>query len=346
MADDKIYTLSDFYFDLPDELIAQYPEQNREESRLFIMDRKTDRFEHRLFYQITDMLVAGDVMIFNDARVIPARMLFKRATGGITELVLVRTLGAKKWLVICNRTKRIKTGEILRSTADSSVRAEIVSRVEDYLEVEFNVELDDALLQRIGMVPLPPYIRREYTDIDAERYQTVYAGKSGAAAAPTAGLHFTNELMSRISDIGVQKAFVTLHVSWGTFQPVRHEDLSSHRMHSEKFDLPEDTAIMINRARRERRRVIAVGTTSLRVLESTFHDGRNRAGEGETDIFIYPPKKIQSIDALITNFHTPYSTLLMLVASFAGYDLTMNAYRTAVDSRYRFFSYGDAMMIT
>ena len=218
-------------------------------------------------------------------------------------------------------------------------------RFEDYLEIEANQNLDDKILKDIGEVPLPPYIKREYTKLDQERYQTVYARKGLAAAAPTAGLHFSKELMKKLMNKGIIFTYLTLHVSWGTFQPVKYDDLAEHKMYKERFYFPEESVIEVNRARNEGRRVVSVGTTTLRVLENTFTNGVNKSVYGETDLFIYPPYKIKSIDALITNFHTPYSTLLMLVSSFVGYDRIMNAYKVAVEERYRFFSYGDAMLI-
>jgi len=342
---EKKYNLSDFDFNLPDDLIAQKPTLKRDESRLFVVNRKNDSFIHEKFHNIIDYINEDDVLVFNNARVIPARMFFKRESGGLVEVVLARRLGELNWLVITNRTKKLKNGEVLTSVVDDSSKFKVLGRDDEYLKIETLIEFTDELLDEIGKMPLPPYIKREATEFDKERYQTVYASESGAVAAPTAGLHFTGELLDSLKIKGIGIEFLTLYVSWGTFQPVRDNDLSMHKMHTESYFLSESAADNINRARKEGRRIIAVGTTSLRVLESTYCDGRNIPGFGETDIFIYPPNKIKSIDCLITNFHTPYSTLLMLVSAFAGYDKIMSAYKEAVNMKYRFFSYGDAMLI-
>ncbi|MBN2403416.1 MAG: tRNA preQ1(34) S-adenosylmethionine ribosyltransferase-isomerase QueA [Spirochaetes bacterium] len=345
MHGDRLYSLKDFYFDLPEPLVAQYPSEKRSESRLFVLDRSCSEYKHKLFFEIEEFLCEGDVLVINNAKVIPARIFFKRKSGGLVEIVLTRRMSGMKWLVISNKTKKLKTGEILFSTADPSVEICVLGRSAEYLQVESNCELTEEVLKEIGAIPLPPYIRREPTAIDEERYQTVYASAGEAAAAPTAGLHFTAELMSRLKRKGVGFAELTLDVSWGTFQPVREDNLTKHKMHFENYCLSEQSAFEINNARSEKRRIIAVGTTSLRVLESSFRNGINESGNNATDIFIYPPYEIKSIDALITNFHTPYSTLLMLVSAFAGYNKIMDAYKTAVQEKYRFFSYGDAMLI-
>ncbi|MDY6933515.1 MAG: tRNA preQ1(34) S-adenosylmethionine ribosyltransferase-isomerase QueA [Spirochaetota bacterium] len=345
MLGDKTYTLNDFNFQLPSELIAQYPSDKREECRLFVLDRDSGRYHHRVFHEIEDFLVKGDVLVLNDARVIPARILVTKESGGVVETILVNHLFNNRWLVLCNRTKRLKINKFLTSVADPSVKFKVLRRVEDYIEVETNVELNEVVLNRIGEIPLPPYIRRDVNEYDKERYQTVYSNRVGAVASPTAGLHFTKELMKRLIAMGVIIIYITLYVSWGTFQPVRENDLTRHKMYSERFYIPEESIKEINRARSEGRRIVAVGTTSLRTLESTFDNSLNSSVSGETDIFIYPPYKIRSIDALITNFHTPNSTLLMLVSAFAGYERIMDAYKEAIDIRYRFFSYGDAMLI-
>ena len=345
MPQDRIFTLKDFYFDLPEELIAQYPARNREESKLFVLNRNSGNSEHTVFSNIGEYLTAGDVLVINNVKVIPARMFFKRASGGLVEIVLTQKISGHKWLALCNRTKRLKKNEMLASAASDSLHIKISGRVDDYIEIETDIELNEDVLLETGEIPLPPYITRKADELDKERYQTVYAKDGMAAASPTAGLHFSEALMENLVKNGIIFTQVTLHVSWGTFQPVRDNDLSRHRMHKERFAFPEESAGIINLARKEGRRIIAVGTTSLRVLESTIKDHANIPGGGETDIFIYPPKQIKSIQSLITNFHTPYSTLLMLVSSFAGYEKIMNAYREAVEKRYRFFSYGDAMLI-
>lgn len=341
---ERQYTLSDFSFDLPDELIAQHPSDSREESRLFVIEGEA-RFHHEKFKNIGGWLRSGDLLVINNARVLPARLAFSRKTSGAVEVVLARQTGPREWLVITNRTSRLRPGEVLVSGVDPTVTMTIGERTGDYLHVATSVELTEELLAGIGSMPLPPYIRRPGVPADSERYQTVYASKAGAVAAPTAGLHFTHDLMDELARGGVRFAEITLDVSWGTFSPVRHEDLALHRMHSESFVLPGSAASLINDTRRGGGRIIAVGTTSLRVLESTYKNGENRAGEGETDIFIRPPQTVRSADCLLTNFHTPGSTLLMLVAAFAGYDVIMSAYREAVKEQYRFFSYGDAMLI-
>ena len=341
----ETYTLEDFNFDLPDELVAQYPVEKRDSSRLLVLDRATGERKHRFFSDLVDEIRPGDLLVFNNARVIHARIYCLRETGGKIEVILTQRLAENRWLIICNRTKRLKTGEKISAEKNTSVFFTITGRVDEYLEVETGTELTDEILESIGEIPLPPYIRREAGEGDSERYQTVYSSESGAVAAPTAGLHFTPELMAQLREKGAQTEFLTLYVSWGTFQPVRNSELSRHKMHTERYLLPESTANAVNSARAEGRRIIAVGTTSLRVLETTYKDGENIPGYGETGIFIYPPKKIHSIDAIVTNFHTPCSTLLMLISAFAGYDLIMETYRDAVERRYRFFSYGDAMLI-
>ncbi len=339
------YNLQDFYFDLPEELIAQQPEKNRDESGLFVLNRARHEHTHRKFKNITDYLCSDDILVFNDVRVINARIFFKRETGGIVEVILTNRIDINHWMIITNRTKRLNPGEILSAVEDKNIRLKIIERNGDFLRIESSIPLDDESLKKIGNIPLPPYIKRNPTAEDIDRYQTVFAKKGEAAAAPTAGLHFTDELMSEIRSLGVQTVFLTLDVSWGTFQPVRDNDITLHQIHRENFFLPESTAEIINNGRKTGKRIIAVGTTSLRVLESTFKNGENISGAGETEIFIYPPYRVQSIDCLITNFHTPYSTLLMLVSAFAGYDKIMKAYDEAVKNRYRFFSYGDAMLI-
>jgi len=343
----KRYNKEDFYFDLPEELIAEFPATQRDESKLFVLDRKNSIYTHSTFKNLISFLRKDDLLIFNNARVLHARIFFKRESGARVEVVLTKQNSEKKWKAVTNRTKRIRIGEKLFSEKNSSYSIEILEKIDGAILIETSSAFTANILEDIGEIPLPPYIRRKPIESDNTRYQTIYASETGAVAAPTAGLHFTDEIFSRLDELGIEKTFLTLYVSWGTFQPVRTNSLSEHKMHSEKFFLPEETANKINLARKQNRRVVAVGTTSLRVLESTYNEKKkmNLSGFGETDIFIYPPKKIKSIDAIITNFHTPYSTLLMLVASFAGYDLIMDAYREAVKERYRFFSYGDSMFI-
>ncbi len=345
MTDRKEYLLKDFYFDLPEDLIAQYPGFHRDASRLLVVDTGSNTFSHRYFSELPSFLQDGDVLVMNNVRVIPARIYAKRATGGEVEIILTRKIDSTHWEIVCNRTKRIREDEILYARNNADVQFTVVKKSNDVICIESNTALTEEVLLDIGTIPLPPYIQRKAEDADYQRYQTVYASEAGAAASPTAGLHFTDRLMEDVMNRGVQIVFLTLYVSWGTFQPVRQDDISRHQMHSESFVMPEETASAVNLARSEGRRVIAVGTTSLRVLEATYREGKNHYGKGETDIFIYPPYNVRSADALVTNFHTPGSTLLMLVTAFGGYDTIMSAYKVAVNEGYRFFSYGDAMMI-
>jgi len=341
----KKYERSDFYFELPDELIAQYPPAERGDSRLLLLSRETGTIKHTIFPLIADEVRQGDVLVFNNAKVISGRVYCKRESGGLVEIILTQRLDALCWLIISNRTKRLKESESLIALKDPSVLFKIKSHRGEFLEAETNIPLEDDVLDIVGEIPLPPYIKRETEVTDSSRYQTVYAANSGAVAAPTAGLHFTSDIMENLKK-KAQLEFITLYVSWGTFMPVRENDLSLHRMHSENYLFPYEAAEKINKARQDGRRIIAVGTTSLRALEATFKNEKNLPGGGETNIFIYPPYQFKSADALITNFHTPHSTLLMLISAFAGYDLTMKTYREAVREKYRFFSYGDAMFIT
>ncbi|MBN2160283.1 MAG: tRNA preQ1(34) S-adenosylmethionine ribosyltransferase-isomerase QueA [Spirochaetes bacterium] len=342
---EKKYTLDDFYFELPDELIAQQPAENRDASRLLVLDRSNDSIVHAEFADLPRFLTANDILVFNDARVIHARVYCRRETGGMCELLLTGRLDGNRWNAITNRTRRLKAGETLQSAVDPSITFMVCGRDGDSLEIESTCLLNDEVLASIGQIALPPYIRRSATEHDDDRYQTVFAKESGAVAAPTAGLHFTDGLLRVIGEMGARWVFLTLYVSWGTFLPVRTQNLENHHMHVERYILPDSSAQTINEGRKKCSRIIAVGTTSLRVLEATFHNGVNIPGEGETDIFIYPPRKVLSSDALITNFHTPHSTLLMLVSAFAGHESIMSAYREAVCMKYRFFSYGDAMFI-
>ena len=337
--------LNDFDFDLPERLIAQKPLADRSSSKLLLMNRKSGKLNHDMFSNIDSYLKEGDLLVFNDAKVINARLYFLRESGARVEFVLSFRLGEKLWYAISNRTKKLNPGDKLVSEKDDSIRIIVCGRSGDYIEIETSVSFDEDILSKIGEVPLPPYIRRDPENFDLERYQTVYAREAGAVAAPTAGLHFTKDLLKKIEIRGAECVYLTLFVSWGTFSPVRHEDLSRHKMHSEKYYLSETVSGKINKARKEGRRIIAVGTTSLRVLESTFSNAENIPGGGVTDIFIHPPYEVKSADCLITNFHTPKSTLLMLVSAFAGYENIMNAYKEAVKNDYRFFSYGDSMFI-
>ena len=339
------YTLDDFNFNLPDELIAQYPADRRDSSRLFIVDRLSKKFEHNSFSNISQIIDENSLLVFNNAKVIPARLFFYRSTGAKIEIVLVRQLTDIKWLILANKMKKLKIDEKLYNETDNDIFIRIVKRSGNYFEVEVSEEFSESLLKKIGKMPLPPYIRRDADIEDMDRYQTVYAQKGKAVAAPTAGLHFTDDIFVSLKKKGILTAFTTLDVSWGTFSPVRIDEIDKHEMHSESFILDEENAEKINSARNEGRKIIAVGTTSLRVLESTFSNNENIASKNETKIFIYPPYEVKSANGLITNFHTPKSTLMMLVSAFAGYDLIMKAYNEAVKQKYRFFSYGDSMYI-
>lgn len=339
------YRLEDFYYDLPEKLIAQKPAESRDDSRLFILNRANGGFIHSDFKSLTEYLNTNDLLVFNNTKVIHARIYCVKSSGGLMEIVLTQKISRNSWYLISNRTKRLKINDTFHPLKNSSITFTVIGKSGEYIEVESSVELTEALLESIGEIPLPPYIKRKSSGFDHNRYQTVYARECGAAAAPTAGLHFTDDIFRKLTDNGIETVYVTLHVSWGTFSPVRENDLSMHKMHSEKFILDKFAAEKINSVRSSGGRVVAVGTTSLRVLESTYADGLNIASEDFTDIFIYPPYAVKSADALLTNFHTPGSTLLMLAAAFCGYELIMKAYEEAVKMKYRFFSYGDAMLI-
>ncbi|MFC1671326.1 tRNA preQ1(34) S-adenosylmethionine ribosyltransferase-isomerase QueA [Spirochaetota bacterium] len=339
------FKLDDFYFDLPPQLIAQYPNEKRDESKLFQINRVSGEFSHHNFNDLPSILQKGDLLVLNNAKVLNARIFFKRKSGAGLELVLISKDDDNLWQAITNRTKKLQIGETISSIKDPSVTFKILSRIDDHLEIEPNVELTDEVLSSIGQIPLPPYIKRSPENVDNSRYQTVFATERGAVAAPTAGLHFTDDLLNSLKEKGIGIEFLTLFVSWGTFIPIRERDITKHKMHVEKYYLPDKTADKINNARKDGRRIIAVGTTSLRVLESTFNNNTNISGYGETDLFIYPPHEVKSVSGLITNFHTPHSSLLMLVSAFSGYETIMNAYKEAINMEYRFFSYGDAMII-
>ena len=336
----------DFYYDLPPELIAQEPLEPRDHSRLLALDRKTGKWEDTLFYELPRFLRPGDCLILNDSRVLPARLYGrKKETGAAVELLLLHPRGHDCWEVLAGPGRKAKPGTTL-TFADGRLEAEVLDIVDEGNRlVRFRYEGNFyTLLEQIGQMPLPHYITHELKN--KERYQTVYSRESGSAAAPTAGLHFTNRLLERIRESGVSIGFVTLHVGLGTFRPVKAEEITEHKMHAEHYELSEETAALINRTRETGGRVIAVGTTSCRTLESVgLRRGRIEASEGWTDIFIYPGYSFQVIDGLITNFHLPESTLIMLVSAFAGHDHVMEAYRHAVEQRYRFFSFGDAMLL-
>lgn len=335
---------SDFDYELPEELIAQTPVSPRDHSRLLVYDRQTKETFDRHFYDVTDYLKKGDVLVVNETKVIPARLYGKkRGTETDFEFLLLKRLQLDIWEVIMRPGKKLKPGGFVDFGDD--LCAELLCKKEDGVcEVRFHYDgVFEELLDRYGNMPLPPYITEKLEE--KERYQTVYAKEDGSAAAPTAGLHFTPELMRKIEEMGVTIVKILLHVGLGTFRPMKEDTVEEHIMHSEYYSVSEQAARMINDAKKEGRRVIAVGTTSVRTLESAACGGRVQAGSADTDIFIYPGYDYQIVDALITNFHLPKSTLIMLVSAFCGREETLRIYRRAVEERYRFFSFGDAMLV-
>ena len=337
---------SDFYYELPKELIAQTPVEPRDSSRLLVMNRESGEIEHRHFYDIIDFLNAGDLIVENDSRVLPARIYgVKDETGAKVEFLLLKQISGNRWETLCKPGKKAREGA--RFSFGGGILSATVAEVKDDGNRIVDFDCDEsffAALDKIGQMPLPPYITEELKD--RERYQTVYSHELGSAAAPTAGLHFTEELMDRLRGKGVKIAYVTLHVGLGTFRPVKVDDVTKHKMHSEHYEIPEETARLINETKKNGGRVIAIGTTSCRTLESVASEfGEIRPCEGFTEIFIYPGYEFKVLDGLVTNFHLPESTLIMLVSAFAGYDNIMNAYQIAVKEKYRFFSFGDAMII-
>ena len=336
---------SDFYFELPPELIAQTPLEKRDSSRLMCMDRETGEVSHRVFSDLAELLRPGDCLVMNDSRVLPARLLGTRETGGAVEVLLLRDLGGGEWECLTRPGRKTRPGTRL-SFGGGELSADVVSVAEGGNRViKFNYDgIFLEVLERLGKMPLPPYIKEELQD--SERYQTVYSRELGSAAAPTAGLHFTKELLEKIAVKGVRECFVTLHVGLGTFRPVKEDEIEDHDMHSEFCIIPEETARIITETKRAGGRVVCVGTTSCRTIESFANeDGTVDAKSGWTDIFIYPGYKFKCMDALITNFHLPESTLVMLVSAFAGREHILNAYNEAVANKYRFFSFGDAMYL-
>lgn len=335
----------DFHYDLPAELIAQYPSEPRGASRLLVLDAAAEGPRDAWFDNLPDLLRPGDLLVFNDTRVIPARLYGHKATGGRIEILVERLLDEQRLLAHVRASKPPRAGSTLR-LADA-IPVTVLGRTDDLYELRFDTaEPVLTLLERYGQVPLPPYISRPPEPADAERYQTVYARQPGAVAAPTAGLHFTPELLARLEALDVAQTFVTLHVGAGTFQPVRSESIEAHRMHSEPVHVSAATCAAVRAAQARGGRVVAVGTTAVRSLESACQTGDLQPFQGLTRLFIHPGYRFRCVDALITNFHLPESTLLMLVAALAGYEPIMGAYRHAVAERYRFFSYGDAMFIT
>lgn len=336
--------LSDFRFELPPELIAQQPLAERSASRLLVADARRGLLEDRVFRELTSLLAKGDLLVFNDTRVIPARLFGRKDSGGEIEILIERVTGPQRALVQMRASKTPRAGRHV--DLSDGTRLRILDREGGFWRIAF--ETDEPLervLARVGHIPLPPYIDREDTAADRERYQTVYAEKPGAVAAPTAGLHFDAALLDRLEAMGVGRAFVTLHVGAGTFQPVRVEDPTRHVMHKEWLEVDESLIERIRATRANGGRVVAVGTTVVRALETCAASGEPRAYRGDTQIFIYPGHRFRMVDALITNFHLPESTLLMLVSAFAGRDFVLGAYCHAVARRFRFFSYGDAMLL-
>ncbi|PVX32988.1 S-adenosylmethionine:tRNA ribosyltransferase-isomerase [Pasteurella langaaensis DSM 22999] len=356
----KTMLVSDFHFDLPDELIARYPKPERTASRLLQLNGENGEIFHRTFSDVLELINEGDLLVFNNTRVIPARMYGRKASGGKIEVLVERVLSETTFLAHVRSSKAPKTGAELILGEDklgegNGVRVNMLGRQDALFELEI-ADKSTALLevlQKIGHMPLPPYIDRPDEEADQERYQTVYNKVPGAVAAPTAGLHFDNELLAKLKAKGVNFAFVTLHVGAGTFQPVRVDKIEDHHMHAEYVEVPQDVVDAILATKAAGKRVIAVGTTSVRSIESAALAAEEKGSAqiiepffADTSIFIYPGKKFRVIDCLITNFHLPESTLIMLVSAFAGYEHTMNAYKSAVENRYRFFSYGDSMFIS
>lgn len=343
-----IMNISEFDFELPEGLIAQEPSKDRDRSRLMVVDRKSGLIEHRLFFEIIDYLKPGDLLVINDTKVIPARLMGVKGTGGRAEVFLLEKDDKEEnnWECLVGG-KRIRPGVMIEF--DDNLKGEVLEEVGDgRFKIRFHSDRPfEKVLEEVGQVPLPPYIKRgEGQEADKERYQTVFADKKGAVAAPTAGLHFTEALLEKIKEKGIDIATVTLHVGPGTFLPVRVENIEEHRMLPERYEISTASAEKINRAKAEGRRVIAVGSTSMRTLEAAAEDnGFVKEGRGRTSIFIYPGYSFKMVDALVTNFHLPKSTLIMLVSAFAGRELIFKAYREAIEQKYRFYSYGDAMMI-
>lgn len=336
--------VTDFDYELPQELIAQHPMEPRDHSRLLVVDKHTGELQHKHFYDLVDYLRPGDVLVFNDTRVIPARLHGTKDTGAHVEVFLLTRRDATDWEVLVRPGKKLQVGA--RINFSDELSCEVIEHTDfGGRVVRFKYEgIFEEILDRLGETPLPPYITAPLED--KERYQTVYNRERGSAAAPTAGLHFTKELLAKIKELGCEEVFVTLHVGLGTFRPVSEENIEDHKMHKEFYTVSQEAADAINKAKAEGRRIIAVGTTAVRTLESAGADGTLKAGGNWTNIFIYPGYKFRFVDELVTNFHLPQSTLLMLVSTLATRDIMLATYKKAVEERYRFFSFGDAMFIT
>ena len=345
--------LSEFDYNLPEELIAQMPADKRENSKMMVLDRKNKTISHKHFYDIVDLIDSNSLLVLNNTKVLPARLYgIKEETGAKIEIFLLKQLEGKQWETLIKPSKRVKQGTLIKISDELSVRA--LSQTEEdggwIVELIYEGNVLD-VLHRNGNIPLPPYIERkmqndEIKKLDFERYQTVYAKDEGSVAAPTAGLHFTEEILKKLKDKGVGIAYVTLNVGLGTFRPVKCENILEHKMHSETFEITQETADVINQAKKEGKKIIAVGTTTVRTLETAYQKyGEIKACHDESKLFIYPPYEFKVIDNLITNFHLPKSTLLMLVSALAGKDFIFEAYKEAIENKYRFFSYGDCMYI-
>jgi S-adenosylmethionine:tRNA ribosyltransferase-isomerase len=336
---------SSYWYDLPAEFIAQHPKDKRSESKMLVLNKVTGKIQHEKFNNIIDHLLPSDILIINNTKVIPARLFGEKITGAKVEIFLLEQKTENRWECLVKPGRKLQIGaEII---FNEELKAKIIDHAEEggrIVEFYWKGSFWD-ILENIGNVPLPPYIKRKSTNKDKETYQTVYAQERGSVAAPTAGLHFTKPLMKQIRAKGIEILEVVLHVGLGTFRPVKTDDIKDHTMHSEHCQISEEVAAKVNQAKREGRRIIAVGTTTTRTLESFAENGHLNSGSHWTDIFLYPGKEIQIIDGLITNFHMPESTLMMLVSAFAGYENIMNAYKIAVEEKYRFFSYGDSMLI-
>lgn len=335
---------SDFYYDLPEELIAQTPADPRDSSRLLVYNRATKQIEHKIFRDVVGYLKKGDVLVVNNTKVLPARLYAHTANGGAVEVLLLKRIDRDTWEVLVKPGKKCKIGTNLIVSDELSLTVEGITDSGERI-VKFRYDgVFEEILDRVGNMPLPPYIKKKLED--KNRYQTVYAKTDGSAAAPTAGLHFTPALLEKIKSMGVEVAEVLLHVGLGTFRPVKEDIITDHKMHSEYYEVGEEAVEIINKAKREGRRIIAVGTTSVRTLESVADEnGLLKPCKGNTEIFIYPPYKFKCVDALITNFHLPESTLIMLVSAMTGREEILSVYKTAVEEKYRFFSFGDACLI-
>ncbi|MFA7057156.1 MAG: tRNA preQ1(34) S-adenosylmethionine ribosyltransferase-isomerase QueA [Candidatus Cloacimonadales bacterium] len=344
----EIYLLNkrSYFYDLPEELIAQYPLNTRSSSRLLVLNRESGEVKHASFSNLTDYLKAGDVLVLNSTKVIPARLIGTKETGAKVELFLLNHVINDTWRCLVKPGRKCPIGATITINSNfSGIITELSTEGSRLVQFNYTGNFWEALSEA-GNIPLPPYIKREAEKADSDTYQTIYAKIKGSVAAPTAGLHFTDEIIQQLKDKGVEIVEILLHVGLGTFRPVKTENIIDHKMHSEYCSVSEENAAIINKAKAEGRRIVAVGTTTTRTLESFAENGQLNSGDKWTDIFIYPGKKFQIVDSMLTNFHMPESTLIMMISAFAGYENVMNAYKIAVQEKYRFFSYGDAMLIT